>query len=439
MLCLMRRVLFLVLMVIPLLRAQERDGTTVVQTPGVALVKPQPWSKPADAEIVKFTAFTDRSARGSAGAGYFVLQLTDGRQAQVPTARIVKLILKPKLPANLLDDAQRKELQKKIDDIQAAITLAPAATSALSDYLKPLQAYAVRYDAGEVMVASGTWKTRDQYRQNETSKIVSRLRRSLSEAPVKKDFDLESNADFIKLSEIAVTDADLKTRLEEMQAERLRLVSREEQSDIIAKLQSPLSPGAAGLLLERLKSIPDPGPRTSSVLRQADVASAITNEIDVLKRKFEALWTDATPPVIPVVSPEILSSIDDLKSKITVFHAGLPPAGLWLPKSQFDACMAFNSALPLLQDRLAQRNFKAMQEMLDAQTPVAQQIGPKSSAAITALKSYADAQLLKFSNLVDEGKNLLSANDKKKAVEKFREALAVMPDQDLEKRISEIK
>ena len=55
------------------------------------------------------------------------------------------------------------------------------------------------------------------------------------------------------------------------------------------------------------------------------------------------------------------------------------------------------------------------------------------------LKSYADRQIARFSTLVDEGNTLLTGTDKKLALAKFQEALAIMPDANLEKRISEIK
>jgi len=184
-----RFVLFCALMSLVPLHAQERDGSTIVQTPGIALVKPQPWSKPVEAEVVKFSAFTDRTARGSAGAGYFVLRLPSGKDTQIPSARLVKLILKPKAITELIDDSQRQELQKSIDEIKSAIAAVPAAATALADYLKPLQADATRYDAGEIMVSPNKWDTRENYRRLEIAKIEQRLRRAMTEAKIKKDFD----------------------------------------------------------------------------------------------------------------------------------------------------------------------------------------------------------------------------------------------------------
>jgi hypothetical protein len=430
------------------LHAQDRDGNTIVQTSGVALVKPQPWSKPSEAEVLKFSAFTDRTARGSAGAGYFVLRLPSGKDTQIPSARIVKLILQPKTPTELIEDSQRSELQKSIDEMKTAIAAVPAAGTVILEYLKPLQAIASRYDAGEVMtsiVVNGNstikWETREKYRQLEIQKIEFRLRRAMADAKIKKDFDLNSNADFSKLTELAASDAALQARLDAMRLECAKLVSREEQDAILVKLQSPLSPSAAAILLDKLKSLSDPSPRTASVLRQADIAVELTKEIDALKLGIENLWNEESlsKGILPTAHADLTSQIGSLTSKLAVFRAGSPPAGIWLSTPAFDACVTLKDALATLQARLTERDYKAAIEGVSALMPSARQIGSKTTAALESIKSYAEGQIAKFSTLVDEGNTLLNGTDKKLAVAKFQEALAVMPDANLEKRISEIK
>jgi hypothetical protein len=431
----------LALMALVPLHAQDRDGNTIVQTAGIALVKPQPWSKPSEAEVVKFSAFTDRTARGSAGAGYFVLRLPNGKDTQIPSARIVKLILRPKTPSEVIEDSQRRELQKSIDDMKVAIAAVPEAGIVISEYLKPFQAIASRYDAGEVMTSPNKWETRDKYRQLEIQKVESRLRRAMAEAKIKKDFDLNANADFSKLTELAASDAALQARLDAIQMECAKLVSREEQDAILVKLQSPLSPSAAGILLDKLKSLSDPSPRTASVLRQVEVAAELTQEIDALKLGIESLWNEESlsQGILPVVSPELTTQTGSLTSKLAVFRAGSPPAGIWLPSPAFDACIILKDALPTLQARLTERDYKAAIDGVTTLSPSGRQIGSKTTAALDSIKSYAEGQIAKFSALVDEGNTLLSGTDKKLAAAKFQEALAVMPDANLEKRIAEIK
>ncbi|MFM8764124.1 MAG: hypothetical protein ACKOEZ_04725, partial [Spartobacteria bacterium] len=236
-------------------------------------------------------------------------------------------------------------------------------------------------------------------------------------------------------------DAALKTRLDAMRVECAKLVSREEQDAILAKLQSPLSPSAAALLLDQLKALSDPSPRTTSVLRQADVAAALTKDIDALKQTFESLWDEESlsKGSLPTLAADTVAQIEALTSKIAVFHAGAPPAGIWLPSSTFDACVAIKNALAALQARLSERDYRAVIEGVNALSAPARQIGSKTTAALATIKTFSNAQIAKFSALVDEGNSLLAGTDKKLAVAKFQDALAIMPDANLQQRISEIK
>ena len=207
------------------------------------------------------------------------------------------------------------------------------------------------------------------------------------------------------------------------------------------KLQSPLSPSAADLLLDELKSLSDPSLRTTSVLRQADIAVELTKEIDALKLGIESLWNEESlsKGILPTAPADLTSQIGSLTSKLAVFRAGSPPAGIWLPSPAFDACVTLKDALPTLQTRLTERDYKAANNGVTALSPFGRQIGSKTTAALERIKSYADGQIAKFSTLVDKGNTLLNGTDKKLAVAKFQEALAVMPDANLEKRIAEIK
>jgi hypothetical protein len=226
-----------------------------------------------------------------------------------------------------------------------------------------------------------------------------------------------------------------------MRIEFAKLVSREEQDVILMKLQSPLSPSAAALLLDKLKALSDPAPRTVSVLRQADVAAGLTKEIDALKQSLDSLWNleSLSQGILPVFPADITTQIDALSSNIAAFHAGAPPVGIWLPSHSFEACVVLKDALPTLQARLRERDYRAAIEVTAVLSPSARQIGSKSMKALDILNSYADGQIAKFSTLVDEGNTLLAGMDKKLAVAKFEEALAIMPDANLENRISEIK
>ena len=429
----------LILTLVPL-HAQDRDGNTVVEKSGIALIKSQAWSSPTEAEAVKFTAFTDRSARGGAGAGYFILRLPSGKDMQVQVACLVKLVLKPELPKNLLNDSQRQVLQKNIDDILLTTTTLPAARAPLTGYIKPLQDAAARYDSGEVM-ENGVWLTRQKYNVSLVQKFEFRLHRALLEAKIKKDFDLKSHPDFVKLSEFAENDAPLRERLAAMLTEHAKLVSLENQGEILAKLQTPLSPSDAAPLIAQLKALPDSSLRTASVLKQSATAADLSKDIEAVKQEIEGIWNrdSLSQGKLPQLSTDLSGRIDMLAGKLKVFRAGLPPAGLWVPVAALNSSVALKDGLTLLQARLEAREYRTMVETVDALSPIVSIIGPKTRDAFDLIKVYPNTEISKFSTLVEEGNALFAAGDKKKAASKFKEALAVMPDPGLETRLSEIK
>jgi hypothetical protein len=422
------------------LHAQERDGNVVVEKQGFALVKPQAWSSPANAELVKFTAFTDRTAQGSSGAGYFVLRLPSGTNKQVANTCLVKLVFKPATPQNLLDDSQRQTLQKTIEDLVSTSTTLPTSRPILTEYLKPLQAAAARYDSGEVM-EDGVWFAREIHKAALKKKIESQLRTAMVGAKVKKEFDLKVNRDFARLSEFAEEDALLKQRLAEMLVEHAKSVSLEAQAEIQVRLQSPLSPADADSLIAQLKELPDPSLRTASVLKQSAIAANLAKDIEVLKQDIESLWSrdDLAQDKLPALSKELTNRIDTLARKLKVFHAGLPPVGIWVPEAVSKASVTLKDGITVLQTRLEAREYRTMIETVDALAPTVSLIGPKTRDGFYLIKLYPNAEISKFSKLVEEGKTFLAAGDKKKAAAKFKEALAVMPDPGVESRLSEIK
>lgn len=432
--------IFCLLLALVPLHAQDRDGNTVVEKSGVALVKSQAWSSPAEAEVVKFTAFTDRSARGGAGAGYFILRLPSGKDIQVQVACVVKLVLKPELPKNLLDDSQRQLLQKNIDNIVSTSKALPASRTILAEYLKPLQDAAERYDSGEVM-ENGVWSELQKYNFALVQKFESRIQHAMLEAKVKKEFDLKGHPDFLKLSEFAEEDASLRERMDKMLAEHAKLVSSENQAEILAKLQSPLSPADADPLIAQLKEFPDPSLRTESVLKQSATAAELSKEIEAVKMEIEGIWNrDALAQgKLPQLSADLSGRIDMLAGKVKVFRAGSPPAGLWVPVAALNSSVALKDGLTVLQTRLEAREYRTMVETVDALSPIVSIIGPKTRDGFGLIKVYPNAEIAKFSKLMEEGNTLFKTGDKKKAASKFKEALAVMPDPGVETRLSEIK
>jgi hypothetical protein len=98
------------------LLAQSPDGHVAVEKSGFALFKPQPWSSPSQASPLKFTAYTDRSARGTPGAGYFVFRIANQTDRQIQVAQIVKVVTQPEVPNNISNQAEYDQIKEAIAD-----------------------------------------------------------------------------------------------------------------------------------------------------------------------------------------------------------------------------------------------------------------------------------------------------------------------------------
>ena len=61
----------------------------------MVLVKPQPWSKNAEATVLEFESFINRTADGTSGAGYYEFRTKNADRRQVQVGRIVKLVVYP--------------------------------------------------------------------------------------------------------------------------------------------------------------------------------------------------------------------------------------------------------------------------------------------------------------------------------------------------------
>jgi len=100
------------------------DGSTIHEKSGIALIKPQAWSKEGEATVFEFQGYIDRA---SGGAGYYEFR-TKLDKRQVPVSRIVKIIIYP-------DPAQFTEVITQADRQKLVTTTAEAIATAVVDAL----------------------------------------------------------------------------------------------------------------------------------------------------------------------------------------------------------------------------------------------------------------------------------------------------------------
>lgn len=415
--------------------ALSADGRRAVEKPGIALVKPQKWSKPNEAQVVRFTAYTNRG-------GYFVLRLRSGQERQVWVEQIVegKPILEPVLPASLTDAAGREALQAQVQELLRLARIVPAAQIELSKLAQPLRDAIAKFDAGEVLV-DGSWRPASEHRLGRFEDLENQIRRSLADERVKAQFNLAENSSFKFLQELAKGDPALEERVRALVADRDRAVSLERQEEIITQLsQTGLAPAVAESLVMRLKTFSDPGERTARVLDLALTASTLSTKADEVRSSLETFYKGQTvEKSLPVLPKDLAEGIRSLGAEVRKFHAATPPAGIPLPNDRIRAAVDIEKETPAINTMLAAKKFADAAKELDRLSNSATAIGPATRGALLTLRTLATTQVDLFDKLRSEGEEAEKAGDIPAAIAKFREALEVCADPALEARIKDMQ
>jgi hypothetical protein len=410
------------------------DGRRPVEKPGIALVKPQKWSTPAQAQPVRFTAYTNRG-------GYFVLRLPNGQDRQVWVAQLVgeAPVVQPDLPAELVDATQREALAARIAEIQSIAQQAPAARTALENLLQPLAEMLARFDSGEVFSA-GKWESAASYRIRQFHLLESRLRATLALESSKAKFNLPENAAFLQMRALAAGAPDLQAKLEKLRADHERLVSLERQAALTKQLSQPgITPAATSDILNRLRAYPDPAERTALILNQAETAKLLTSETALIQKNLEDFFAQNSNPVsIPVLPNNLSTRIQTLATEVEKFHASSPPAAIQAPPAA-RAAISIDRQLPPIAAKFASREFVDVANLLAALETDATSIGPASLHALLVLKTEATARVDRFSKLRSQGEEAETKGDTPAAIAKFQEALEILPDSALQARVARLQ
>jgi hypothetical protein len=143
-----------------------------------------------------------------------------------------------------------------------------------------------------------------------------------------------------------------------------------------------------------------------------------------------------SPRAIPA---DLATRIQDFTTRMKTYHAGTPPVGLPAPNQEAKALDAFATSWPQIASLMAAREFAAASRELSLLESQCKQIGENASIAVSALKVAATIEVDKFKKLKDEGQAALDSGNKVEAVKKFQEALAVMPDKEVEEKLAALQ
>lgn len=418
--------------------AQTTDSQRTKESPGLALVKPQAWSKEDQATALEFLGFTDHS-------GYCEFRTARTPNYQVASAKIVKLVIYPDSPKSLTTAEQRASLQKTIDDFAALSAKFPSAARQLDKATVPLKADAEKYDAGSVK-DGGQWILRGVYYRQKAAALADLLRPELMAAPRIKEVDLTMNQYFLGLQDLAKAEPSVSGVLEGIRTLYQSLVRKADRDALLNQLNSP----AVGFdqavdLVKQLKALrPGEDARANLFVQSWDTAVAnagkLTTQITDTQTQFEAAMPATVDSVkVPTLSPELSANLDALADTVKKFRAGSPPPAIHVPLQLADTMRTCGEKFPGMAKQVQAREFLDAKSVLDPLTSQVDIIGPKTAKALSGLQKKLAAEIEKFQALRNEGK-MLAENDKiEEALKKYQAAFAIIPAKDVAAQIDALK
>ncbi len=423
--------------------AQTADGRAVQEKPGFALVKPQPWSRDDQATVMEFLAFTDRSVKTSPGAGYFEFRTSQRPAMQIPAARVVRLVVFPEIPKELITAEQRAELTKIIQDLEEISKRYPSTARVLKPSIEQLRAEEEKYDGGFVK-EEGQWVARAAYFKRKAASLVELARGDIDAAPDIKDFDLSLNQYYRGLRDLAGKESSFRPLAEGVRVyyeSKLRGIKRD---GLLKSLAAPgVTDAQAEALVTQLRGLqPTEDAKAALFLTQWDTAKAkageLTAQIAAAQLAFEA--TMPTDPNEAVTIPEaVVAQVRQVGTAVQQYRAGNPPTAIKVPVVVSDAMGAMIEILPKIQKEISERKYLDAKSRLDTVVRNVSQIGPKSTAVVSAMQKQATVEIEKFVRLRDEAKMLADADKIEEAIKKYEEAFAVVPEADIAKQIEALK
>lgn len=422
-------------------------GFTVQERAGIVLVKPQAWSKENEAVVVEFQAFTDRTASGASGAGYYEFRTKGADKRQVPTARIVKMVVypDPKLVKEVITEKDRDGLASVAADLQATIAKFPSTRTYVEPALKKVSEEVALYDSGKVKTG-GSWIDKNVYITERARTFSSQIRPDIVNAEPPSSFDLVNDPRFLALQEMAQTNASVKTLVTELSSLHGKRVRGEQRTALLLKLADPeLTIADAKVAVTRLKTLqPEEDPRAVLFLKNWDAATTkvgtLTEEGKKLAAALEAeMGAFKSEDQLPQLSPELDKNIAALNIQLASLVASKPAASLLSEVAQAQAVCATAAGFGKLKALVDARQYLEAKDVLDSLGTRSNKIGPETTRVIVTLNRSAASAISEFSRLREEGKVQAEANKPAEALAAYEKAYAVIPDSAVGEQIALLK
>jgi hypothetical protein len=427
--------------------SQPGDGFSVQERAGLALVKPQPWSKDTEATALDFKAFVNRTADGALGAGYYEFRTKNADRRQIPIARIVKLVIYPDVQQiqQIVSREDRQTLSSMVDELRAVEAKFPGSRSYLDPFVKKLGEELAKYDSGMIKT-EGTWIPKEAFVKSEAGKLADLLKADIRRAQPPSRFELDEDPKFIALKEFANTNADAKRLATEVSAQYQRLTRTEKRSELLSRLaREDISLSEAQDALAQLKALhPDEDPKSAACVAMWDSgikmietasggAKSISNSIEIELTGFEA---DGTPPQI---SSKLDTEIATADGAIARFLAGNPPLALSDALRKSATVCVLGTGFGKLKALFEEKRYIEAKDVLDELNSRPELFGPETMRVVSGLRRQAVGKIEQFTRLRDEGKLLADSGKKSEALEKLEAAFSLMPDRDVAQQIGLLK
>lgn len=429
------------------LSAQNEGGFTVQEKPGIALVKPQAWSKNDQATVMEFEAFTDRTVKGTPGAGYYEFKTKGADKRQVPAAKIVKLLVYPD-PANfpsVISKEERDSIATLIKELKEAVVQFPSAQTYINPPVKKLEAELSQYDSGKVKVA-GVWQSREAYLSGQIATLNGQLRADLVRTKPPSSFDLNADPRFLALQELAGNSPSANTVVKELTALHDKLVREESRNDLLVRLaDTSISLAEAQGAVERLKALqPDEDPKTVAFIKKWETSEAAIKSMketaeplsQAVEVELTAIQVTDTPPQL---STALATKIAPLRDQVRAFSASNPPPVLVMENKAPVALAQISEGFIKLQPIFQEKRFLDAKDIIDSLVGKAEVVGPQTARIVGGLQAFAGGKIEQFSRQREEAKLLLDSGKKDEALAKFEEAFATIPDNGVGEQIAQLK
>ena len=426
-------------------RSQPGDGFSVQERAGVVLVKPQPWSKDAEATVLEFQAFINRTADGKSGAGYYEFRTRNADRRQVPVGRIVRLVVYPDVQKlqEIVSPQDRQALISSLEEIKAVAARFPATRTYLDPSIKILNEELAQYDSGNVKTG-GVWVSKQAFVKSKATKLASLLKADIVRAKPPSSLDLEHDPKFVGLKELAETNPDAKRLARELSAQFEELVRAEKRSVLLARLgRSGTTLAEAEATLDQLKALqPEEDPKSAACVKIWDsgiaTVRATSGEAEKISRLLEREVFSAGD-ALPQISPELEKQISAMSATITRFLATNPPIPLASAVRQAVAVCTAGADFRKLKPIFEEKRYIEAKDILDDLAQYAGLFGPETTRAIAGLQRQAVGKIEQFTRLRGEAKLLADSGKKPEALAKFEAAFSVIPDSDVGQQIAQLK